>query len=130
VQKKTPPKEGDRLPEVPDYVNSPEFRQYMDELFERLPGYAQRAAAVPPESKGSIEWYGRAGKLLWEAREKAGLSRYEVAERMHVPVGKVRFIEVGLATEQEISNGFVESYAKVIGDPDLYLRFRKTFGIK
>ena len=117
------------MPQVPDYVNSPEFRQYMDELFERLPAYAQRAAAVPPESKGSIEWYGRAGRLLWEAREKAGLSRYEVAERMHVPVGKVRFIEVGLADERELNDRFLESYAKAVGDPDLYVRFRKTFGL-
>ena len=110
-------------------MESPEFNQYLEELFRRLPGYVKRATGIEPEASGSIEQLGRMGKYLWEAREVAGLTRYEVAERMGVPVNQVRFLELGLGSEEERENLPVV-YANALGRPDLYVGFLKQFELE
>ncbi|MBI4014942.1 MAG: hypothetical protein HY365_03225 [Candidatus Aenigmarchaeota archaeon] len=100
----------------------------MEELFTRLPGYAERAAAVPTEAHGSIEERGRVGKHWWEMREQQGLNRYKMAELMGQDVDHVRHFEVGLSTDTEFDT-FPALYAKALGNMGLYQDFLQQFGL-
>lgn len=114
--------------DVSSKQESSDFTEYLDELRRRLPEYARRAAAVSPEAKGSIEWLARIGKFWWEAREREGLSRYQVAEKLDVPVNSVRFLELGIASLDEVAN-LPPKYATALGRPELYSRFIEQFEI-
>lgn len=115
---------------VLDVVQSPEFDQYLEELRERLPGYGRRAAGVTPKARGSVEWLGRIGKFWWEARERKSLTRQQVAERSSIPVNKVRFLEVGLATWDEIQDTeLLQSLAAALEEPALYEQCKNQFGL-
>ena len=99
----------------------------MDELWRRLRVFARRSAAIPADERGSFEWLSAAGTFWWEARERAGLSRDEVARRLNVPLNQVRFIEFGLVTPQELSERCVREYARALGAPELSDQFRERF---
>mgnify|MGYP001610657491 CR=1 FL=1 len=129
VNDEQPDEEEQRRKEALDAVNSPEFKQYLDELWTRLPGYGEHAAAIRSEAPGSVEQLGRIGKYWWQAREAEGLTRYEVAERMGVPVNQVRFLEVGMGSEEE-REILPVLYANALGKPDLYVGFLKQFGLE
>jgi len=107
--------------------DSPEFKAYMAELRMRLPGYARRAATVPPGERDSVEWLGRMGKFWWEAREREGLSRSQVAKRMGVTANQIRFLEFGLAGSEELTIDFLGRYAAALGRPSLLEEFSATF---
>jgi hypothetical protein len=106
---------------------SDEFRAYMDELWRRLRVFSKRSAAIPPDARGSFEWLSAAGTFWWEARERAGLSRDEVAQQLAVPLREVRFLEFGLVTLQNLSEQRLREYARVLGTPELYEQFRERF---
>jgi ribosome-binding protein aMBF1 (putative translation factor) len=107
--------------------NSDEFRAYMDEMWRRLRVFAKRSAAVPSEERGSFEWLSAAGSFWWEARERAGLSREEFAQRLDLPLNQVRFLEFGLVTPQELSERRLHEYARALDEPALYEQFLKRF---
>lgn len=114
---------------------SPDFRSYLDELYQRLPGYASRAATIPAGEFGSVEWLRDVGRFHWEARAASGLTRRQVAERMGVPVNAIRFFEFGVSDRElglrvgtgEDSREFPRAYAEVIGRPELYSQYRERF---
>lgn len=128
-EQELPDESEQRKKEVLEHLNSPEFRQYMDELWRRLPGYAARAAAIKPEASGSVEQLGRMGKFWWQIREAAHLSKYQMAERVGVHVNQVRLFEVGLGSDEDVERLPV-SYANALGRPDLYVQFLKRFGLE
>jgi ribosome-binding protein aMBF1 (putative translation factor) len=107
--------------------NSDEFREYMDQMWRRLRVFSKRSAAVPADERGSFEWLSAAGSFWWEARERAGMSREEFAERLGLPVNEVRFLEFGLVTPQELSERRVREYAGALNEPQLYEQFRQRF---
>ena len=74
-----------------------------------------------------MEWLGRIGKYLRQAREETSLTRYQVADAMGVHVDEVRFLEVGLPTQDEIKK-LAPLYATAPGKPELYSQFEKQFG--
>ena len=113
--------------EVLAVIESEEFGGYLEELRQRLPAYGLRAASVMPEEPGSIELAGRIGKFWWEARERAGVSRYQIAERMGMSPNQVRFLEVGLASPEELRNGILPAYAEALGQPELLEECRQQF---
>jgi hypothetical protein len=110
-----------------DVGESPEFRQYLDELWRRLPSYARRAASVPPEERFSVEWYHRIGDFWEQAREAASLTRYEIADIMNIPVNRIRFFELGMASPEDLQL-LPPLYAGVLRSPELYFRFDQQFG--
>lgn len=105
-----------------------ELKRYMEKLWQRLPGYARRAAALPSESAGSVEWLGRIGKFWWNAREGFGLDRNQMAERLGVDLDVVRFFELGLGEGKELTD-LPQHYATVFGKPELYDEFCHKFRI-
>lgn len=108
--------------------HSEEMKGYMQEFQQRILEFTRRAAVVPPNSKGSVEWLGRIGKFWWQARENQGLSRYEVAEKLGVPVNQIRFLEFGMPTPNELRS-LTDRYAEALGQPDLSDQFCKTFNL-
>ena len=112
---------------IPSDPESEELREYMDELWKRLPEHARRAASVKPDAHRSVEWYASVGKFFRQEREGAGLNRYEVAKKMGVPVNVIRFLEVGIPTDEELSSDFVLKYARAIGKPGLWASFENHF---
>ena len=124
-----------------DVLDSPELAAYVEALWPRLAEFARLAATVPPEAPGSIEWYGRIGKFWWLARERQGLTREEVAQRMSEDIDSVRFLEFGLGwSELGITTGdnkidpsavadsdMVKGYAQALGQPQLYEQFCERF---
>ncbi len=106
-----------------------ELRQYMEELWKRIPDHARRAASIKPGASGSVEWYAAIGRFWWEERNRAGLSRYQVAETMNVDVNRVRFLEVGVADPHDLRNGFLRMYAGALERPDLIDEFSQRFRI-
>jgi ribosome-binding protein aMBF1 (putative translation factor) len=107
--------------------NSAEFRAYVDELWQRLQVFSKRSAAIPAEERGSFEWLSAAGAFWKTARERAGLSTQEVALQLGLSVNQVRFLELGLVSRQELSERRLRDYARIVGDPELYDRFRERF---
>ncbi len=99
----------------------------MDELWRRLQVFSKRAAAIPAEERGSFEWLSSAGAFWWQARERAGLSRQDLAQGLGIPVNQVSFLEFGLVMPQELSERSLRSYARALGAPDLYEQFRERF---
>lgn len=128
-EQERPDEAEQRKKETLEHLNSPQFKLYLDELWRRLPNYAERAAAISPEAPSSVEQLGRIGKYWWRARETARLSRYHVAERMGVSVNQVRFFEIGLGSEEERET-LPLPYANALGRPDLYVQFLKRFGLE
>ncbi|MBI2642182.1 MAG: helix-turn-helix domain-containing protein [Candidatus Wildermuthbacteria bacterium] len=110
-------------------VESRELREYMDELWKRLPEHTRRAASVKPGSHRSVEWYAQVGKFFRDAREQAGLDRYQVAKRMDVPVNHIRFLEVGVADEGELDRDFLKNYANALGESELFDTAQRRFRI-
>lgn len=108
---------------APKPNESPEVTQYFDELRKRLPGYAQRAAEVPAGAAESVEALEQLGTWWQQAREQNGLSRRQVAERMGVEINQVRFVELGLATAEDLQGEFLQRYAEALGDPELYQQY-------
>jgi hypothetical protein len=107
--------------------NSAEFSAYMDELWRRLRLFSKRSAAIPAEEQGSFEWLVAAGAFWRQAREQASVTRDDVAEQLGISVNQVRFLELGLVTAHELSERRLREYARAIGDPELYERFRQQF---
>ncbi len=103
-----------------------DMRAYVDELAERLPRYARRAAALKPEEVGSVEWSKAVGQYWRGAREARNISRYGLAARMNTHVNNIRFLELGIVEIEEL-DGFLEPYSQALGDPDLFEGYRKTF---
>lgn len=106
---------------------SKELREFMEELWERIPDYARRAASIKAGAPGSVEWYADIGRFWREEREQTGLSRYQAAESMDVHVNRVRLLEVGVAGKNELDRRFVEGYAEALGKPELASKFGKRF---
>jgi hypothetical protein len=104
-----------------------ELRQYMDELWQRLRLVARNSAPLPTAAPGSVEWLASVGRFWWQARERVGLSRAELAQRLDRPLNQVRFFEFGLFSVQELKQGFLLEYANALGEPDLIARFREEF---
>jgi hypothetical protein len=107
--------------------NSAEFRAYVDELWQRLRLFSKRSAAIPAEEQGSFEWLIAAGAFWRQAREGASVTRDDVAEQLSISVNQVRFLELGLVTSHELSERRLREYARALGDPQLYDRFRQQF---
>ncbi len=112
----------------PDF--SPDGRAHLDELIKRLPGYADRAYAVPPGMPGSIEWLGGVGKYWTEAREKQNLNRPQFSRRIGVPSSDLMFFEIGLAGPDVALSSLPRRYAETLGKPELYDRYRERFNIR
>lgn len=112
-----------------DVFEDPDVKDYLDQLWARLPSYARRSAAVPPGDPSSIEWMGRVGKFWWELREQHNLSRYQVADLMGAHINEVRFFEFGLAMPEVALSDFPKSYAEALGKPELYEEFREKFNL-
>lgn len=110
-------------------TESPEFRAYLDQLWNRLPNYARRAAAIEPEEPYSVEWLAKAGRFWWDVREELGLSRHDAAEKVGIPINEVRFFELGLAEPIQVEDRAF-SYASVFNRPELYGQFCDSFGIQ
>jgi ribosome-binding protein aMBF1 (putative translation factor) len=106
---------------------SEQMRTYLDALWERLPRYAERAAAVPANETGSVEEAGRFGKFLWEARERAGITRDHMAAKLGIDINTVRLVELGLGDPEEVRGELVERYAAALGQPGLGDEFRRRF---
>jgi hypothetical protein len=100
---------------------------YMDELWGRLRVFSKRSAAIPAEQQGSFEWLSAAGAFWKTARERAGLSAQDVAVQLGLSVSQVRFLELGLVARHELSEQRLRDYARTVGDPNLYDRFRERF---
>ena len=107
--------------------NSPESREYIDELWRRLRVFAKRSAAIPADERGSFEWLSSAGAFWWQARERAGLSREDLAQSLNVKTNQVRFLELGLVTRRELSERSLRAHARALGAPDLYEQFCERF---
>jgi hypothetical protein len=107
--------------------SSDELRIYMDEMWRRLRVFSRRSAAIPAEERGSFEWLTAAGAFWWDARERAGLSRDDVAHQLGVTVNHVRFLEFGLVTLRELSEKPMRAHAEALGQPDLYVQFQERF---
>jgi len=101
----------------------------MDELWQRLRLVSRGAARVPAAAPGSVEWLASVGRFWWQARERAGVSRAELASRLDCPVNQLRFFEFGLFAAEELGGGLVHEYARALGEPDLVVRFREEFGL-
>jgi hypothetical protein len=99
----------------------------MDELWQRLRLVARHSAPLPAATPGSVEWLASVGRYWWQARERVGVSRAELAQRLDRPVNQVRFFEFGLFSVQELRNGFLHRYADALGEPALVDRFRDEF---
>jgi hypothetical protein len=99
----------------------------MDELWQRLRLVSRGAARVPAAAPGSVDWLARVGRFWWQARERAGVSRAELAARLDCPVNQLRFFEFGLFSPEELGGGLVHEYARALGEPDLVGRFREEF---
>src|SRR3989344_7699371 len=108
---------------------SPEYRAYVEELWNRMPAHARRAATIPPNEPGSVEWLARVGKFWWEAREQTRLSRYQLAVRAGIKVNQVRFLEFGLAKPEELRDELLRDYAGALGKTDLYNDYQSRFAI-
>lgn len=108
---------------------SSDAKEYLEELYRRLPQYARRAAVVPPNETGSIEWFTAIGKFLWQAREGKKMSRYELAERAGIHVNEVRFLEFGLVSLDYLRSGVLKRYADALGRPELYSEFKQKFDL-
>lgn len=105
-----------------------ESREYMDELWRRLRVFAKRSAAIPAEERGSFEWLSSAGAFWWQARERAGLSREDLAQSLGIKPNEVRFLELGLVnTSRELSERSLRAHAEALGSPDLYEQFCERF---
>jgi hypothetical protein len=112
---------------TPANRDSPEFRAYVDEMWRRLRVFSKRSAAIPANEHGSFEWLAAAGSFWWEARERAGFSRDEVARRLGVTAKDVRFLEFGLVTAKDLSERRLRGYAQALDDPDLYEHYHRRF---
>ncbi|HEY3059297.1 MAG TPA: hypothetical protein VGL99_10020 [Chloroflexota bacterium] len=112
---------------APAKADAAELRQYMDELWQRLRLVARHSAPLPASAPGSVDWLASVGRFWWQARERAGLSRADLAQRLDRPLNQVRFFEFGLFSIQELKNGFLLDYARALGDPELVARFREEF---
>ena len=99
----------------------------MDELWRRLRVFSKRSAAIPAEERGSFEWLSSAGMFWWQARERAGMSREDLADGLGIGVNQVRFLELGLVTPHELSERSLRAYARALGAPHLYEQFRERF---
>lgn len=110
-------------------AESDEFRRYTEKLLVKLPNYARRAAGVAPEAPGSIEWLMRTGKFWWEAREEAGLSRHQMAEKIGIDIDDLRFAEMGLPEPGVWQSEFPKRYADALGQPTLYDAFCERFNL-
>ena len=106
-----------------------ELRGYMDELWKRIPEYAQRAHDIPSGARNSVEWLKQIGDFWRAERENKGLSRQEVAERMSVPVNRIRFIEVGVPEEEDLNDKFLQLYAEALESPEFPQSFKEQFGL-
>jgi hypothetical protein len=107
--------------------SSADSRIYMDELWRRLRVFSTRSAGIPADERGSFEWLAAAGAFWWEARERAGLTREEVAHQLGAPVNQIRFLEFGLVTSHELSERLLRRYARALGEPGLYEQFHERF---
>ena len=107
--------------------DSAEFRAYVDEMWRRLRVFSKRSAAIPADAHGSFEWLSAAGSFWWEARERAGLSREQVATRLGITASDVRFVEFGLVTPRDLSEKRLRAYAQALDDPELYEHYRRRF---
>jgi hypothetical protein len=108
-------------------TDTAELRQYMDELWQRLRLVARQSAPLPASAPGSVDWLASVGRFWWHARERVGLSREELAQRLDRSINQVRFFEFGLFSVEELRNGFLHQYARALGEPDLVDRFREQF---
>jgi hypothetical protein len=102
-------------------------RAYMDELWRRLRVFSKRSAAIPADERGSFEWLASAGAFWWQARERAGVSREDLATDLGIAVNQVRFLEFGLGARRELSERSLRPYAQALGAADLYEQFRDRF---
>jgi transcriptional regulator with XRE-family HTH domain len=89
--------------------------------------FSTHSAAIPAKERASYEWLSSAGAFWWQARERAGMSRDDVAHGLGIPVNQVRFLEFGLVTPRELSERSLRAYARALGAPDLYEQFRERF---
>lgn len=103
-----------------------ELERFMLKVLRRLPGYMRRCS-ITPELEGSAEWMSKLGMFWWNAREERGVSRSDVAVRMRVPEDNVRFLEFGLAEQDELKEDFLRGYSLAIGAPEIYDQFQEKF---
>jgi len=101
----------------------------MDELWLRLRLVARQSAPLPAAAPGSVEWLADVGRFWWQARERAGLSRADLAQRLDRSENQVRFFEFGLFSVKELQNGLLDAYARALGEPALVDRFRDEFDL-
>jgi hypothetical protein len=99
----------------------------MDELWRRLRVFAKRSAAIPPDEHGSFEWLSSAGVFWWQARERAGMSREDLAHDLGIRTNQVRFLELGLVMPRELSEHSLRAHARALGAPELYEQFCERF---
>src|SRR5947208_8628411 len=102
-------------------------RAFMDELWRRLRVFAKRSAAIPADERGSFEWLSAAGGFWWQARERAGLSREDLAHSLAIQTNQVRFMELGLVMARELSEPSLRAHARALGAPELYEQFCERF---
>jgi transcriptional regulator with XRE-family HTH domain len=89
--------------------------------------FSKRSAAIPAEERGSFEWLASVGMFWWQARERAGLSREDLAQGLGMAINEVRFLEFGLVTRRDLSEQRLRAYARALGSADLYEQFRARF---
>src|SRR5690348_18326035 len=101
-------------------LQTTDLRPYLDELWARLPAFADSAAGLPAEERGSIEWLAAAGAFWWRAREDAELSLEHAAEVLKCSVNEVRLMEYGIVSPSTFGPHRLHHYSGRLGDHDLY----------
>jgi ribosome-binding protein aMBF1 (putative translation factor) len=115
---------------VSEDADQREVMEYLDELEQRLPRFARRAAAIPPDKPYSAEWFSSLGKFWRNAREERGLSRREAAKRANVSANQLRLLEVGLGEPEDLRDGFMKRFADALGDSvNLLHECKERFGV-
>ncbi len=106
--------------------DSPEFRETMDDVFDRLPDFFVRVATVKVGARGSAEEHADIGNYWMQARLATGKSAHEIARLIGVEFKIIHAFETGLFTGEELSR-LPQAYANAIGQPDLYAQFKEQF---
>jgi hypothetical protein len=104
-----------------------ELRDYLGEMWKRLPAFALKSAGLPAEERGSYEWQAAAGRFWWVAREEAGLSRVEAAQALGCSVNKLRLFEFGFLSPRTFGRRRLRAYAERLDEPDLFDQFQNRF---
>lgn len=115
-----PPVSKERLEE--------EFVAYLLALPDRLLAYTGRTV-THPSGEGSVDWVIRIGRFWKRQREQKEFSIPDLVQKWDDPrIGnRIRFLEVGLASSEELREGFLRTYARVLEDEHIYEQYCQEF---